>query len=83
MTCFRLELTVTWSSTNDWTDTSSINQITIDDVGYFFDVEFNDINNDGRSDLLATTWSQPGGYPGLLLAYEVPENWQEAEEWIR
>ena len=39
-----------------------------------------DVNKDGRMDLLTTTWSQLGD-PGALLAYEIPDNWQDVSAW--
>merc|ERR1739838_1043697 len=40
-----------------------------------------DVNQDGREDLLTSTWSQLGD-PGALLAYEIPDNWQDASQWV-
>lgn len=73
-------LGLTWSSTNDWTDLDSLQYISVDNYGWYFDLEVVDINMDGRLDILTTTWSQLGA-PGALLAYEIPDNWQSASAW--
>jgi len=74
------ELTLVWSSTNDWLDASSIQTLVVGTYGWYFDVQVVDVNKDGRKDLLTTTWSQLGD-PGALLAYEIPDNWQDASAW--
>lgn len=75
------ELTVVWSSTNDWTDVSSIQTMVVDTFGWYFDVQVVDLNNDGRLDLLTSTWSQLGD-PGALIGYEIPDNWQDPSQWV-
>jgi len=75
------ELTVVWSSTNDWTDVNSIQTMVVDNYGWYFDVQVVDLNNDGRLDLLTSTWSQLGD-PGALIGYEIPDNWQDQSQWV-
>ncbi|XP_002124593.3 uncharacterized protein LOC100177500 [Ciona intestinalis] len=75
------ELGLTWSATGDWEDASSIRHMAVDNYGWYFDLQIVDVNMDGRLDVLCTTWSQLGS-PGALLAYEIPDDWQN-EPWTR
>ncbi|CAK8697334.1 unnamed protein product [Clavelina lepadiformis] len=75
------EFGLTWSATNDWLDASSIRHLAIDNYGWYFDLQIVDLNMDGRLDVLCTTWSQLGS-PGALLAYEIPDDWQN-QQWTR
>ena len=42
----------------------------LDKAGWYFEVEFHDVNGDGTKDLLATTWSRRDDN-GRLIAYEL------------
>ncbi|XP_076811235.1 uncharacterized protein LOC143455832 isoform X2 [Clavelina lepadiformis] len=71
-------LNIVYSDKNDFTDLASIQTVIIDNYGWYFDVEMVDVNQDGKLDLLTTTWSQ-SGKPGAVLAYEVPDgDWTTA-----
>lgn len=74
------ELTLIWSSSNNWLDSDSIQTLVVGNYGWYFDVQVVDVNNDGRLDLLTTTWSQLGD-PGALIAYEIPNDWQDLSKW--
>uniref|UniRef100_H2Z740 VCBS repeat-containing protein n=1 Tax=Ciona savignyi TaxID=51511 RepID=H2Z740_CIOSA len=73
------ELGLTWSATGDWEDLASIRHMAVDNYGWYFDLQIVDVNMDGRLDVLCTTWSQLGS-PGALIAYEIPDDWQN-EPW--
>ena len=50
-------------------------------MGAPFDVQYVDLNNDGKKDLLATNHEHAAD-ESAVFAYEVPENWQ-TDPWTR
>lgn len=61
---------------------NDVTRVVIDDksTGPFFDLEYVDINNDGRKDLLVTNNRHDG--KGKVLVYEVPDKYT-TEPWTR
>mmetsp|Transcript_32794 Transcript_32794/g.56066 ORF Transcript_32794/g.56066 Transcript_32794/m.56066 type:complete len:427 (-) Transcript_32794:63-1343(-) len=80
---FSNEITLWWLEGNTtWSDTSAIRSRVIDsDMGAPFDVQYVDLNNDGKKDLLATNHEHAAD-ESAVFAYEVPENWQ-TDPWTR
>ena len=57
--------------------------LVLDEAGWYFEVEWEDVNHDGKKDILATTWSRTGEN-GQSMAYELNGlNWQDKNAWIR
>nr|XP_039254892.1 uncharacterized protein LOC120331802 [Styela clava] len=80
---FSRSLTLTWTTGGDWSNTASIHHRVIDTAGWYFDLKIEDLNADGKDDILITTWSRPGPDIGSLLAYEMPEGDWRTDEWTR
>ncbi|XP_022340986.1 uncharacterized protein LOC111135300 [Crassostrea virginica] len=72
---FAKKLTIHWTtdSQNRWNDLSTVHSRTVDSTaGALFDVEINDINGDGKEDLLVVS----NGMNGSVLAYEIPNDFR-------
>ena len=53
----------------------------IDDAGWYFEVEYHDVNRDGSLDLIGTTWSRRDEF-GQTVAYELKDSdWRIASNW--
>lgn len=58
---------------NRWNDLSKVHSRTVDTTaGALFDVEINDVNGDGREDLLVVS----NGMNGSVLVYEIPSDFR-------
>eukprot|EP01125_Pyxidicula_operculata_P017183 TRINITY_DN6000_c0_g1_i1.p1 TRINITY_DN6000_c0_g1~~TRINITY_DN6000_c0_g1_i1.p1 ORF type:complete len:444 (-),score=111.92 TRINITY_DN6000_c0_g1_i1:32-1363(-) len=78
---FSQQLTVYYTNT-DWTDPTQVNSVIIDNtVGPLFDLRFVDVNNDGKTDLVATNNVQTAALASVF-AYEFPSNWK-TDPWPR
>lgn len=68
-----------------FSDPASVKKILLDDkIGAGFDVEYVDINNDGKKDLLVTNHQAKGANPiPAVYAYEIPEDITNASGYIR
>lgn len=72
---FAKKLSVHWTtdSMNRWNDLSKVHSRTVDTTaGALFDVEINDVNGDGREDLLVVS----NGMNGSVLVYEIPSDFR-------
>ena len=53
----------------------------IDDAGWYFEVEYDDVSRDGSLDLIGTTWSRRDEF-GQTVAYELKDaDWRIASNW--
>jgi len=78
---FGEKLTLTYSTSGNWNDPSSIKQTVIDaNIGSGFDVRILDISADGKQEIIAT--NHQGDGTGAVYAYEIPTNWQQGN-WPR
>ncbi|XP_070563363.1 uncharacterized protein [Ptychodera flava] len=71
---FTEKLTVTWTDdpNGSWANPDDIRHRVIDqDRGHYFDLVIDDLNNDGRLDLMVTVNKNWGGH---VMAYEIPDN---------
>lgn len=77
------ELTLVWSEdpNDNWKNEAMQKSVTIDTAGWYFDVEFHDINKNRDLDLFASTWSR-SGENGKTIAYErIGTDWRKPESW--
>jgi len=73
---FTQMITIFWSNNGLWNDPDEIGSRVIDVGGQFFDVVFDDLNNDGNMDLLVPINAVQNG---TLVAYEIPEDFRFGE----
>lgn len=80
---FSSKITLWWLEGNTtWSDESAIkNRIIDSNMGSPFDVQYVDLNNDGKNDLLATN-HQGNANESAVFGYTVPENWK-TDPWPR
>ncbi|KAJ8298842.1 hypothetical protein KUTeg_022902 [Tegillarca granosa] len=72
---FTKKLAVYWTNApnNSWTDTSQIKSRVIDDtIGSVFEVQTEDLNSDGKVELLVTN----NGNNGSIFVYEIPNDFR-------
>lgn len=77
-----------FTSTNKnagFSDPSSVKKVLLDNtIGAAFDVEYVDINNDGKKDLLVTNHQGSGATPVPgVYAYEIPADITDAKGYVR
>merc|ERR1712130_274141 len=78
-----LELVWTEDANDNWKNEKEQKSVLLDKAGWYFEVEFHDVNGDGAKDLLATTWSRRDDN-GRLIAYELQANdWRQTTNWHR
>ena len=71
-----------------WSNSSIIQNIfklhkVIDTAGWYFDVEFHDINKNRNLELFTSTWSRSGEF-GQTIAYErIGADWRKPESWSK
>nr|XP_039257025.1 uncharacterized protein LOC120333741 [Styela clava] len=65
----------TMSRTNLWSTSRMVRHRVIDNYGKFYDVQYIDLNKDGRPDALTTTVNV-GNSRGHVLGYEIPNDIQ-------
>ena len=52
-------------------------------AGWYFEVEFHDVNKNGKVDILTTTWSRSEEF-GQTIGYELnARDWKNPESWIK
>ncbi|XP_078490194.1 uncharacterized protein LOC100176022 isoform X2 [Ciona intestinalis] len=66
---------------NNWSISRQIRQRILDNYGRYYDVQYIDLNKDGRKDVLTTT-VQIENSRGQVLGYEIPRDIQNAD-WTR
>ena len=55
----------------------------IDTAGWYFDVEFHDINKNRNLELFVSTWSRSGEF-GQTIAYDrIGSDWRKPESWSK
>ena len=77
------ELTLVWSEdpNDNWKNEAAQKSVVIDTAGWYFDVEFHDLNKNGQYDIFASTWSRSGEF-GKTVAYErIGTDWRLPETW--
>jgi len=80
---FSTEIRLFWTENNSlWSNSENIQSVVIDnDMGSPFDIQYVDLNNDGKKDLLVTN-HQGEADQSAVFAYTVPENWK-TDPWPR
>jgi len=79
---FSAELVLYYSTNGNWGDASSVQSVVIDPkLGPGFDIEFVDVNNDGKIDLVVTN-NEAVPAKASVFAYEIPTNWKVGN-WTR
>ena len=75
---------IAWTVTGDWAEPESITTKVIEDdtIGHVYSSKFEDINNDGRLDILLTNHVRKSEEPELspsLVVYTLPQNFKEPQ----
>jgi len=79
----KLELVWTEDANDNWNNVALQKSVEIDTAGWYFDVHFDDINGDGKLDLMSTTWSR-SDETGQSIGYELNGlDWRLPTSWIR
>lgn len=79
----QLELVWTEDPDDDWLYVSKHRSIIVDNAGWYFEVEFHDVNGDGKKEMLTTTWSR-SSENGALFTYSInAADWRNPDSWFR
>jgi len=82
---YKQQMELIWSEDpqDNFKNTEAQQSVILDNAGWYFDVEWHDVDGDGKKELMTTTWSRDGEYGQSIVMELNGRDWRSPNSWSK